>query len=177
MDVFLRVFNNLIWWGLRGATPRLARCTVGSRFQTTRPRMKWCARRALFDSFSKLEMCVNEHVVRIDTSLDKGRVGTDCKYKCPQYSSSFFAFPLEVMISRPCRTSYQSSPSSTIPCFPLDLLHVFRHPFCDVAVWRLWSATPSLVIHFPLDHTLHQLASAVSVCVSNDGEFAPYNKS
>ena len=44
----------------------------------------------------------------------------------------FFRGPSGVMISRPCRTSYQSSPSSAIPCFPRDSLHVFRHPFCDV---------------------------------------------
>ena len=67
---------------------------------------------------------------------------------------SSFAVPSGVMISRPCRTSYQSSPSSAIPCFPRDSLHVFRHPFCDVtAVWRLWSSAPSLPTHFPLDHT------------------------
>ena len=58
------------------------------------------------------------------------------------------------MINRPCCTSYQTSPSSAIPCFPRDSLHAFKHPFCDVtAVWRLWCSTPSLPTHFPGSHT------------------------
>ena len=47
-------------------------------------------------------------------------------------SSSSFTVPSGVMISHPCRTSYQSSPSSAIPCFPRDSLCAFRRPFCDV---------------------------------------------
>ena len=43
-----------------------------------------------------------------------------------------FTVPSGVMISRPCRTSYQSSPSSAIPCFPRDSLCAYRRPFCDV---------------------------------------------
>ena len=46
------------------------------------------------------------------------------------YSS--FTVPPGVMISRPCRTSYQSSPSSAIPCFPRDSLCAYKRPFCDV---------------------------------------------
>ena len=95
--------------------------------------------------------------------------------------SSSFTVPSGVMISRPCRTSYQYSPSSAIPCFPRDSLRAYRRPFCDVtAVCRIWSttsSTSSLLIHFPLDHTLHQLAPAVSDGVSKEGEFATYNKS
>ena len=82
------------------------------------------------------------------------------------------------MISRPCRTAYQSSPSSAIPCFPRDSLCAYRRPCCDVtAVSRLWSSTSSLPTYFPLDHTLHQLAPAVSDGVSKEGEFVTYNKS
>ena len=56
--------------------------------------------------------------------------------------ASSFTVPSGVMISRPCRTSYQSSPSSAIPCFHHDSLCAYRRPFCDVtAVWRLWSST------------------------------------
>ena len=47
-------------------------------------------------------------------------------------TSSSFTVPSGVMISRPCRTSYQSSPSSAIPCFPRDSLCAYRRPFCDV---------------------------------------------
>ena len=47
-------------------------------------------------------------------------------------TSSSFTVPSGVMISRLCRTSYQSSPSSAIPCFPRDSLRAFRRPFCDV---------------------------------------------
>ena len=48
--------------------------------------------------------------------------------------SHLFSFTVTsgVMISRPCRTSYQSSPSSAIPCFPRDSLCAYRRPFCDV---------------------------------------------
>ena len=69
-------------------------------------------------------------------------------------------------VSRPCRTSYQSSPFIAISCVPPYSLHAFSHPFRDVAtVWHLWSSTPSLPAHFPLDRALHQLAPAVSQCV------------
>ena len=90
--------------------------------------------------------------------------------------SSSFAVPSVVMISRPCCTSYQSSPFIAISCVPRHSLHAFSHPFCDVAtVCRIWSSTPSLPAHFPLDHALHQLAPAVSHCVSKVGELATYN--
>ena len=85
--------------------------------------------------------------------------------------SSSFAVPSGVMTIRPCRSSCQSSPSSAIPGFPRDSLCAYRRPFCDVtAVWRLCSSTHSLPTYFPLDHTLHQLAPALSDGVSKEGE-------
>ena len=52
--------------------------------------------------------------------------------------------------------SHQSSPSSAIPG---DLFYTSTHSFCDVAtIWCLRSSMPSLPIHFPLNHTLSQLA-------------------
>ena len=107
-------------------------------------------------------------------------------YVTRKYAHAMFVFdkflscgvPSVVNISCPCRTSYQSSPSGAISCFPRDSLHVFRHTCCDVtAVWCLWSSTHSLPTHFLLDHTLHQLAPAVSYCVSKEGHLATYNKS
>ena len=73
----------------------------------------------------------------------------------PHCCLSSFTVPSGVMISRPCHTSYQSSPFIAISWVPRYSLHAFIHPFCDVAtVWRLWSSTPSLPAHFPLDHAL-----------------------
>ena len=68
-----------------------------------------------------------------------------------------FTVPPGVMISRPCRTSYHSSPSSAIPCFPRDSLHVFRHPLCDVtAVFGLprprFPLTFPWITHFTSSH-------------------------
>ena len=50
--------------------------------------------------------------------------------------SSSFAVPSGVMISHPCRTSYQYSPSCAIMCVLRDLLHASRHPVCDVTSVR-----------------------------------------
>ena len=81
----------------------------------------------------------------------------------PMRHSSSFAVPSGVMISRPCRTSYQSSSFSSISCVPRDSLHAFRHPFCYVtAVRRIWSYTPSLPTPFPLYNTHHP--PSVIVC-------------
>ena len=76
------------------------------------------------------------------------------KFLCAPHRSSF-TVPSGVMISRPYRTSNQSFPFIAI-CVSLVIRSIsdaFIHPLCDVAtVWRLWSSTPSLPAHFPLDH-------------------------
>ena len=57
------------------------------------------------------------------------------------------------MISRPCRTSQQSSPSRAVPC---DSFHDFKHPFYDVAV-TCYCMT-SLVFHAFTSHSLYPVS-------------------
>ena len=48
--------------------------------------------------------------------------------------SSSFTVPSGVMISRPCRTSYQSSPFIAIPCVPHDSLHDYCVHHCKFVI-------------------------------------------
>ena len=76
-------------------------------------------------------------------------------------TSSYSAVPSGVMISRPCRTSHQSSPSSAIPCVPRDSLHALSYHvvvllLCDVIGLprRRFPLTFPWITHFTSSHPL-----------------------
>ena len=74
--------------------------------------------------------------------------------------------PSGVMISRPCRISYQSSPFSAIPCFPRDSLHALDIHFVMLLLYDIL-CLPCL--RFPLTfpwitHSTSSLPPSLIVC-------------